>query len=132
MKIHALRLNPGNDLRKTLQQFVENNSIHAGWIVTGVGSLKQYNIRFANQPSGEIATGFFEIVSLTGTLSLSGVHLHLSISDESGKTIGGHLLDENLIYTTAEIVIGESPHFSFYREVDSATGYRELVIKTNS
>jgi uncharacterized protein len=131
MKIHAVRLHPGDDLKKRLQEFVKENSIQAGWIVTAVGSLRQHQIRFANQPGGKIALGFFEIVSLTGTLSVFGVHLHISVSDEMGRTIGGHLLDDNLIYTTAEIVIGETQHLSFCREMDPITGYRELVIRNN-
>jgi predicted DNA-binding protein with PD1-like motif len=30
----------------------------------------------------------FEIVSLVGTLAVNGAHLHISISDPHGKTIG--------------------------------------------
>ena len=35
----------------------------------------------------------FEIVSLTGTLSRHGCHLHLSIADFQGNVVGGHVLD---------------------------------------
>ncbi|MEH2445742.1 MAG: DUF296 domain-containing protein [Nostoc sp.] len=34
-----------------------------------------------------------------------GVHLHIAISDQEGKTIGGNLDDGCIIYTTTEIVI---------------------------
>ncbi len=101
----------------------------AGFIATCVGSLEQVNLRFANQPEGIILKGHYEIVSLVGTLSDSSTHLHLSVSDGTGKTIGGHLLDGNLIYTTAEIVIRELTDVEFTREVDTTYGYKELVIK---
>lgn len=35
----------------------------------------------------------FEIVSLTGTLSRHGAHLHISIADFQGNVVGGHLMD---------------------------------------
>jgi predicted DNA-binding protein with PD1-like motif len=75
--------------------------------------------------------GFFEIVSLAGTVSKDGSHIHIGISDGEGKTWGGHLLEENLIYTTAEIIIQSSGEFHFTREMDEATGFKELRIKSN-
>ncbi|MGZ3949956.1 MAG: PPC domain-containing DNA-binding protein, partial [Flavisolibacter sp.] len=74
----------------------------------------------------------FEIVSLTGTVSVNGCHIHISISDETGRTIGGHLLEGNVVYTTAEIVIQESEDLIFSREMDVATGWKELQIKRRS
>lgn len=72
--------------------------------------------------------GPFEIVSLVGTLSIHGIHVHISISDESGQTFGGHLLSGNLIHTTAEILLMESLDHEFFREFDTQTGYEELKI----
>ncbi len=106
VKVHAIRLKPGQDLRKEIESFVAKEKINAGYIITCVGSLTQTNIRYANQQSGAIMNGHFEIVSLTGTISINGSHLHISVSDSIGTTIGGHLLDTNLIYTKDEIVIG--------------------------
>lgn len=128
-KNHAFRLKPGADLRKEIEAFVKNNNISAGWIATCVGSLTQYNIRFANQPQGARMTGHFEIVSLTGTVSTDGSHIHLSVSDSTGKTIGGHLLNENIVYTTAEIVLQEDDTYNFTREKDGTTPWEELQIK---
>ena len=131
-EIHALRLQPGQDLKKELESFVTRSRLRAGWILTCVGSLTQVHLRFANQSTGTIRKGYFEIVSLVGTLCPEGVHLHLCVADEQGMTTGGHLLDNNLIYTTAEIVIGETPSLEFKREEDASTGWRELVIRTLS
>jgi hypothetical protein len=39
------------------------------------------------------------------------------------------LLDENIIYTTAEIVIGESKNHVFTREKDGSTPWEELQVK---
>jgi len=100
-------------------------------MITCVGSLTHYNIRFANQQTGTSDKGYFEILSLCGTLSVSGAHLHISIADMEGKTIGGHLLDGCTIYTTAEIVIGESKDLIFTRENDDITQWKELQVKSN-
>ena len=129
IKIHAFRLKPNEDLKKQIDQYVKQNNIEAGWIMTCVGSLTQYNLRFANQPTGAKGNGHFEIVSLVGTLSVNGSHLHLIVSDSLGQTIGGHLMNENLIYTTAEIVIGESKKHVFAREKDGSTPWEELQVR---
>jgi predicted DNA-binding protein with PD1-like motif len=128
-KIHAFRLKPGQDLRKEIETFVGKENIKAGWMVTCVGSLTQAHLRLANQPGGTYYKGHFEIVSLTGTLSTAGSHLHLSFSDSTGNTLGGHLLGDNIIYTTAEIVIGESKDLLFTREKDGTTPWEELQVK---
>ena len=128
-KAHAFRLKPGEDLKKEILHYVNENQIKAGWISTCVGSLQNYNIRFANQPVGSNGAGHFEIVSLTGTVSVNGSHLHISISDSAGKTIGGHLMVSNIVYTTAEIVILSSNEFNFKREKDGSTKWEELKVE---
>jgi uncharacterized protein len=129
VKIHAFRLKPGQDLKQEIENYVKQHSIEAGWVMTCVGSVTQYNLRFANQPQGTKDSGHFEIVSVTGTVSIHGSHLHMSISDSTGRTIGGHLLNDNKIYTTAEIVIGEGKQLIFTREKDGTTEWEELQIK---
>jgi uncharacterized protein len=129
MKTYAVRLKPHQDTRKSIMEFAKKNKIKAGCILSAVGSLEQFNLRFANQKSGTKQQGYFEIVSLTGTFSESSCHLHLSISDAEGKTIGGHLLDENLIYTTLELVMGELTEVEFTRQKDSTYGFDELFVK---
>ncbi|HYC28499.1 MAG TPA: PPC domain-containing DNA-binding protein [Chitinophagaceae bacterium] len=125
----ALRLKPGDDLKDGIQQFVNANSIRAGWIVGCVGSLTEYHLRFANQEQGLEGSGHFEIVSLTGTLSVNGCHLHASISDGYGHTIGGHLLSGCKVYTTAEIILTATDKYIFMREHDDTTGWKELKIE---
>ncbi|MGB7441217.1 MAG: PPC domain-containing DNA-binding protein [Coleofasciculaceae cyanobacterium] len=128
MKIFAIRLKPEQDLKDSLRNLIKQHNIQAGFILTAVGSLQQATLRFANQDKSQILTEKLEILSLVGTLSIHGMHLHLSLADCNGKTIGGHLMDGCLIYTTAEIIIGTSEDFIFQRTVDRQTGYQELSI----
>ena len=117
------------DLKKSIQNYVNEHQIQAGWIATCVGSVKRYELRFANQPNTSSDSGHFEIVSLTGTVSKNGSHMHMSISDSTGKTIGGHLSEGNIIYTTAEIVIQSDDLLIFKREKDGSTPWEELQIE---
>jgi predicted DNA-binding protein with PD1-like motif len=128
-KIFALRLHPDDDLKKSLANFVAAQNIKAGYIITAGGSLSVSNLRYAGQTEGVSIESKFEILALSGTVSVHGLHLHIALADETGKTIGGHLLDGNIIYTTAEIVIGEAEHLLFNRRPDTETGYSELVVE---
>lgn len=129
MKTFVFRLLPGQDLKKELVSFTKINNISAGFIVTCVGSLTRATLRLANETIIKDFETKFEIVSLVGTLSQDGVHLHISLSDDTGKTIGGHLMENCVIYSTAEIVIGELEDVIFSRKADAATGFRELFVE---
>ena len=128
LKTYSLRLRPGDDLRQQLTAFVQEHHIRAGAMLTCVGSLTVTTLRLANQEAASVYRGHFEIVSLVGTLSVNGSHLHLAVSDSTGRTIGGHLLDGCRVYTTAEIVLGELPEVEYRRETDPTFGYKELVV----
>lgn len=131
MKIFATRLKPEQDLKERLIEFVSINNIQAGFILTAVGSLRQANLRFANQSNSQIFLEKFEIVSLVGTLSIHGIHIHIVLANQEGNMIGGHLIEGCIVYTTAEIVIGESEEFTFLRTIDKKTGFKELEIERN-
>ncbi|MEO1761636.1 MAG: PPC domain-containing DNA-binding protein [Cyanobacteria bacterium J06629_18] len=128
MKVFPIRLEPNADLRQSLNSFAVEQNIQAGFILTGIGSLKEAVIRFANQQDTTVLTDKFEILSLNGTLAATGIHIHIMIADRQGKVIGGHLSDGCMIYTTAEIVIGIVENFGFYRSFDEQTGFNELEI----
>jgi predicted DNA-binding protein with PD1-like motif len=125
----ALRLEPGDDLRLKLMEFATRHNLHAAYVITCVGSLKAVALRFADQKGATVLEGPFEIVSLVGTLSPDGPHLHVSVSDATGRTFGGHLAEGSIVYTTAEVVIGELPGARFTRQTDPVTTYKELKIQ---
>ena len=127
-KIHALRLKPGQDLKVSIQEFAVTHNIRAGWVITAVGSLTQGNLRLANRQSGTLTKGFYEIISLSGTVSVNGSHLHIAISDGDGIMTGGHLMKGCIVFTTAEIILGESTGLIFTREHDGSTEWKELQI----
>ena len=127
LQIHTLRLVPGDDLKTELEKFAQTYAVEAGFIITCVGSLTDAVIRPANQDQGKSYRGYFEIVSLGGTLSINGCHVHISFSDSNGNTTGGHLLEGSLVYTTVELVIGVLPDVVYNRVLDPGSGYKELA-----
>jgi predicted DNA-binding protein with PD1-like motif len=97
-------------------------------VLSAVGSLSVAQLRLAGATQATAIHGELEILSLSGTLSPDGAHLHIAIADSKGAVIGGHLCAGSLVRTTAELVIGLLPEFQFRRELDPATGYAELRV----
>jgi uncharacterized protein len=129
MTVRALRLGPGSDLGKALSRFARENRLRAGIVLTCVGSLSRVVLRLADQAEGTTFDGKHEIVSMVGTLSPDGDHIHLAVSDATGRTVGGHLMEGSLVYTTAEIAVGEIDGLAFSRVTDPRTTYEELAIR---
>lgn len=127
-RYHALRLKPGQDLKWELTRFLEQKEIKACAVVTCVGSLSRAHLRFANLSEGTVVEGPLEIQSLVGCGGKGSWHLHLSVADREGKMSGGHLLDGNIVRTTAEIVLVELTELEFDRIDDPETGYKELRV----
>lgn len=128
MENYTFRLKPGHDLFDSIQAFADAKKIEAGCVVSGVGSLKHATLRLADRDFHTDFEGHFEIVSITGLVSVHGSHVHLSISDGDGQTIGGHLVSGCKIYTTAEIVILAFADVVYKREFAEDSGYDELAV----
>lgn len=134
MRVHAVRLTPGTDLKRALERFVAEHALRAGCILTGVGSLSRARLRLPGL-SGEAEAfaafeGPIEILSLAGTLSPDGLHVHASLARRDGGCVGGHLVPGCIVHTTAELVIGELTELAFHRPLDPATGYGELSVQS--
>ncbi|MBK7450256.1 MAG: DNA-binding protein [Anaerolineales bacterium] len=129
MKTHTFRLKPQQDLFDSIEGFVKENNIEAGCVLSSVGSLTHATLRLANRNYYNEYDGHFEIVSMTGTVSIHGSHIHVAISDGDGVTIGGHLVSGCKIYTTAEIILLELEDVVYKRELfENDSGYEELVV----
>jgi len=127
---HFLKLSPGDDLRQSLTEFCKTHQILAGSIFSGVGSLKTIKLRKANSDADYESNQPHEILTISGLLSIDGVHIHLSIADKEAHVYGGHLSDGNQIFTTCEIVIASYSNVHFDREFDPSTGFKELKIRS--
>ena len=129
MKTYTFRLKPGADLFDSIENFVSEQQIQAGCVLSSVGSLTHATLRLANRSHYNEYEGHFEIVSMTGTVSTNGSHIHIAISDGDGLTTGGHLVSGCKIYTTAEIVLAVFEGVIYKRELlQNDSGYEELTV----
>ncbi len=127
MRTIVMRLLPGDDLRRVLDELPRRDKFAAGCIVSAVGSLRPAVLRFAGLRECTLVEGDTELITLAGTLSADGAHLHMSVADSRGKVQGGHVLAGCIVRTTVEIVVAVLDDWTFRRETDASTGFRELV-----
>src|SRR4051812_15614807 len=128
MRTLPIRFTPGQDLRDALQEALRQSGCSAAFVLQGIGSLNAAHVRMADADSALRIDGPLEILTLAGTLSADGPHLHMSVSDQDGKVSGGHVSPGCIVRTTAEVLLVLLPDFHFGREQDGETGYPELRI----
>ena len=124
----CFRLRRGQDLYGAIEDYAREHRIAAGTVVSGVGCVSRWHLRDATGVRERSGEEDVEIVSLMGTVSEHGCHLHASFSREDLSAFGGHLLPGCIVNTTAEIVLLELEDFAFDRRPDPETGYDELTV----
>lgn len=127
LRLHCLRLRRGDDLLLSIRQLCQEKDIAAGVVLSAVGCVLQARLRDAGGVDIHPLPGRYEIVSLNGTVSARRCHLHIALSDQELRTLGGHLCQGCIINTTCELVIGELPGVRYEVEEDPETGYDELI-----
>lgn len=124
-----LRLGPGQDLRAAVVAAVADAGVRAAFVVQGIGSLDGAQLRYAGLPQPAALAGDLEILTLAGSVSPEGAHLHMSVSDAQGRVLGGHVAAGCIVRTTAEVLLALLPGHAFSREHDPLTGYLELTVR---
>ncbi|GGY16573.1 hypothetical protein GCM10007386_52980 [Pseudoduganella dura] len=122
-----LRLRPGDDLRGAIEAVLREHG--AAFVLQGIGSLSVARLRFAGRPQPDVLAGDLEILTLAGSVSPDGAHLHMAVADAAGRVSGGHVAPGCIVRTTAELLVALLPGHVFAREHDSGTGYPELSIR---
>ncbi len=123
-----IRLRPSQDLRAALQEILPQQGVSAAYVLQGIGSLSVAQLRLAGASQATELRGDLEILSLAGTLSADGAHLHMAVADAQGRVTGGHVAAGCTVRTTAELLLVLLPDYHFSRQQDAVTGYAELAI----
>jgi predicted DNA-binding protein with PD1-like motif len=129
MRSLPLRLRPQQDLRSALQSVLAEHQVCAAFVLQGIGSLGTARIRFAGMNEATELQGDLEILTLAGSLSPDGAHLHMTVSDAQGRVSGGHVAPGCIVRTTAEILLALLPDHHFSRAPDAESGWDELVVR---
>ena len=127
-RFYALRLLPGDEVLSQLRAFIQHHQLYAAWIAGCTGSMTDVALRYAGREETTQLRGTWEVISLSGTLELTGEHLHLSVSDPQGAMLGGHMMPGCTVRTTLEIIIGELTALTFSRQPCEISSYEELVV----
>ena len=100
-----LKLTPGSDLRLSLEELARTQHL-SGFVLGVVGNLSRAAFQCPGQPQPTVLEGDLEVITLNGTLSPEGVHLHLSLSDGACQVWGGHLEPGTLVQKGVELLVG--------------------------
>jgi len=128
MKEHAFRLKKGQDLKLEIERYVKEHQFQAAVIVSCIGYLSDailHNV-YQRKELTRLRRKKLDILSLTGTLSVHGNHMMLTLIDDQMQLYEGHMREGCVVSSTVEIVILELESYTFYRELDLETGFKEL------
>lgn len=126
---HPLRLCPGDDLRGRLEALCREQNWPAAFVLSGIGSLSTVALRLADAAQPRHWQAPVELLSLAGSLSPDGAHLHASVAAADGQVTGGHVCAGCTVRTTAELMVVVLDEHRFARVPDPVTGYDELTIE---
>jgi predicted DNA-binding protein with PD1-like motif len=129
-----IHLENNEDLFNSLKLLCKKYKIKNGFILSGIGQLKNINLAFYKKSKGYVSKKYNEIHEL---LNLSGnicciqnnyeFHIHAILSNKNMNLIGGHLIEGNVEYTN-EIVILKTT-IDFKRYFDETSGLKKILIK---
>ena len=145
-RVVVMRLGPGCDLKKSLEEIARSENIRSGVILSGVGSLSQVTLRnvrlfpdeFPIMDRNRIYTPKkepLELLSLSGNISKHEdevhIHCHVTVSSglDDGRAYGGHLIDGCLAFSTCEVIITEITDLEMKRNIDPETRVLELYLE---
>jgi predicted DNA-binding protein with PD1-like motif len=122
---------PDQELMGSIADYCSKNKISSGIVLGIIGSLKRAKLNYLMELPGKYVTkeysGHLEIVAAQGSVAMMGteriIHIHMQLS-ELDRCEGGHLA-EAIIFSTAEVVIGELD-YQLTRSLDNYTGLNEL------
>ena len=122
-KIHVLRIDPGEDVLESVQEFLRQADVRQAVILGGYGTLAAYHLHWVthNRIPTENAfgrgEGGIEILSMNGLVVNGEPHIHVALSTQDGA-FGGHLEPGCTAYVLCEV---------FFAEVEGVTLDRQRV-----
>ena len=146
-KVIAMRLGPGYDLLKSLEEIVKRENLRSGVILSGAGSLSQVTLRnvrlfpdeFPIMDRNRIYTPKkepLELLSLSGNIATREgevhIHCHITVSSglDDGRAYGGHLTEGCVIFSFCEVMIAEVTGLEMKRSTDPETKALELYFES--
>jgi uncharacterized protein len=127
-KVIIAKLDYKSDLLEQLTEIAIANEIILGKI-EAIGAVSRAEVGYydQNEYMYEVKTfdEHLEIISLLGNISIRDgkpvIHAHISLSDENGKAIGGHLVNGTMVFACEAIITVYKSDKKLIRGVDENT-----------
>jgi len=122
------RLSHNADLLGAIQDLATEKGVQVG-VFWAIGAVKKARLAFYHQPKKEYREVSFpqplELVHCQGNISRREgavvAHAHVTLADEEGRTVGGHLLPGTPVFA-AEVCLAELAGPPLERGHDEVTG----------
>lgn len=111
-KYWVVRVDPGEDVLLTIEEFIKEKGIVQGMVIMGYGTLSQVHMhwvthnKFPTDNLFETWDGGFELMSMNGMIVEGKVHIHFTGASDKGA-FGGHMEEGCICYVLTEIGILE-------------------------
>ncbi len=110
-KVHILNVKAGGDVIGSIQTYLSSNKIEAANVMSAVGTLRSVTMRLAycNEGKGYPTRTHhgkkqkYQLISLSGCLSMHGARLSVCIGDSSGTSHVGQLMGNMIAHDQVEI-----------------------------
>ncbi|MEM0149733.1 MAG: DUF296 domain-containing protein [Candidatus Micrarchaeaceae archaeon] len=130
-KFAYIKFDAGDDLFEQLGKACKDYSIKSGFVVFGIGALKNFEIgyfdgkRYLKQKYKEP----HELVALHGSIADANqvFHLHAALGGKDHRIIGGHLFGATVDPLVEMLILKADTRFT--RKKNSETGLNELFFR---
>ena len=111
-KIHVLRVDPGEDILVSVEEFIVEANLKQAVVLGGYGTMAAYHLHWVTHnriPTDNLfrkGEGGIEILAMNGLVVEGQPHIHITLSNPDGA-FGGHLEPGCIAYVLCEIFFAE-------------------------
>ena len=103
------KLSSGVDVFNSLNELqIYHDSTY--FLISAVGDLSMVSFKCPLNKKPIVIEKKLEIINLSGYLTSTGNHLHISVSDENCNVLGGHLLSGSIFLKSLDVLLGVIPN----------------------
>ncbi len=111
-KVHLLRVDPGEDILASVEQFIAEANLKQAVVLGGYGTMAAYHLHWVTHnriPTDNLfgrGEGGIEILAMNGLVVDGRPHIHVALATPEGA-FGGHLEPGCIAYVVCEIAFAE-------------------------
>lgn len=113
-QVYRLGLGPGDLLLESIREFIKDQGIRDGAVLTGIGSLSEcrlhWPVKAEYPPTDKFGTfkGALEVTGIQGIIADGEPHLHMMVAEGGdARAAGGHMEEGCKVLYLVELTIAE-------------------------